>query len=43
MKRETEKPIFVQKKCFTSIHFSLFDEIELFYFDFLLEFRFDRK
>jgi hypothetical protein len=43
MKRETAKTYFCSKKCFTSIHFSLFDEIELFDFDFLLELRVDRK
>ena len=35
--------LFVQKKCFTSIYFSLFDKIELFDFDVLLEFCVDRK
>jgi hypothetical protein len=43
MKRETVKTYFCSKKCFTSIYFSLFDEIELFDFDFLLELRVDRK
>jgi hypothetical protein len=43
MKRETAKTYFYSKKCFTSIHLSLFDEIELFDFDFLLEFRVDRE
>jgi hypothetical protein len=43
MKRETAKTYFCSKKCFTSINFSLYDEIELFDFDFLLELRVDRK
>lgn len=40
---EIAKTDFCSEKCFTSIKFSIFDEIRLFDFDFFPEFCLDRK
>ena len=41
-KRNCKNRFLFKKKCFTFVYFSIFDRIELFDFDFLLESRVDR-